>query len=425
MQPTSLAEALKAVVNDQGVRVLRDVTRLRVVLQARIGRSQDEAIDQLVEVLRTPAGQQMVGTGVAGGLDAAAWGAKITENSPVPLEAATEVAAMLLDVLASSERVELPGGIMILQGEGESAAGGIAPIRLPDTVAVVQIAYNVDGSLWAEGDSAMGLTLMSSKGRVWKVDVTSSNHKALSLQRIRRIAFDPSSQTIVLALSDRLAAFDVASGGEVWSFSPPNLFSFLVQGPSDAVFLNGAQLLVPFDEGSVNIWNLGGWSERRRRMSIAPRMIALLSDGSGFVGSDGSQTYVWDLPNLARRYRLTYERVYAVAALAQKPIVAARTLDQVHIFEAPTRKTLVTVDVDPGLPLLAASPTGDFFAIGAEYGASIIDTAGQTLCTLDTASGARLTALAFDPTGHTLAMGGIDGEVTFAPIGPPLPTKAL
>jgi hypothetical protein len=318
---------------------------------------------------------------------------------------------------------ELQGTISGLPTSSEIAPSVMGTLRAAETSAVIQIAYAPGGEKWAIGDANMQVTLMDRGNRLWTADLSSKTPKALSLSRIRRIQFDPSGRTMVLALSDRLMALDMATGGEIWSYAPPNLFGFLVQGPSDAAFISENQILSPFDEGSFNIWNLGGWSERRRRTSIAPRLIAMLSDGSGFVGSDGSQTWVWDLPGFGRRYRLTYDRVYALAALPTKPIVAVRTLDQLHILDATVRQTIATIDVDPGLPLIAGSPSDDIFAIGAEYGATLIDLSGKILATTETATGARLTALAFDSTGRTLALGGIDGEVTYVPTEAAVPTK--
>ncbi len=424
MEQPSLAEVLEHLVRYDGPRILRDPARLQITLQARIGRSHDDEISHFVKVLKTPSGQRLVSTGGQAGVASDDWARALVSETDLSPEQASAVVAVLLAFLTPAAG---PGALptpMMLSTPSDAVTPALGPSRSFESVAVIQIAHAPGGGVWAEANASMALTLMDGRDRRWTIDLSSESQKASAVQRVRRLVFDPSGRVLVAALSDRLAAYDVESGAEIWSFSPPNLFSFLVQGPSDVAFLNDGQLLVPFDEGSLNLWNLGGWSERRRRMSIAPRMVAMLSDKSGFVGSDGSQTWVWDLPGFGRRFRLTYERVYALAALPHRPVVAVRTLDQLQIVDVGTRQTLATVDVSPGLPLVAASPSDEIFAVGGEFGAVLYDLNGNELATANTVAGARLTSLAFDVTGMTLALGGIDGEVTHVPVRAALPTQA-
>lgn len=424
MEQPSLAEVLEHLVRYDGPRILRDPARLQITLQARIGRSHDDEISHFVKVLKTPSGQRLVSTGGLAGLSPGDWAQDIAPESDLTFDQASAVITVLLTFLTPrAESGALPPPVL-LSTPPDAVTPALGNSRSFESIAVIQIAYAPNGEVWAEANASMALTLMGGSDRRWTIDLSSDSQKASAVQRVRRLVFDPSGRVLVAALSDRLAAYDVETGAEIWSFSPPNLFSFLVQGPSDVAFLSEGQLLVPFDEGSLNLWNLGGWSERRRRMSIAPRMVAMLSDKSGFVGSDGSQTWVWDLPGFGRRFRLTYERVYALAGLPRRPIVAVRTLDQLQIVDVGTRQTMATVDVSPGLPLIAASPSDEVFAVGGEFGAVLYDLKGNELATANTATGARLTALTFDTTGTTLALGGIDGEVTHVPVPSALPTRA-
>jgi len=414
MEFTSLEEALRELVQAEGPKVLRDPARLRTLLQARVGRSQDEAIDTLVAVLKTPTGQQIVSSALDPGQDRSSWATELKNAGNFSGEDSEWAASALAKALTAPSEVQVQPGNALVVGDSPNPVAA----EPAETIAIVQIAFSANGRLCALGDSAMHIALVDDSTQKWKIDVTSSTRKALSLQRIRRMAFDPSGSMLVIANSDRLAAFDVSSGAEIWSYSPPNLFSFLIQGPSDFAILSDSQLLVPFDEGSLNIWNINGWSERRKRMSVAPRMIAMLPDRESFVGSDGSQTFLWEVQGFARKHKITLERVYSLVAHAVQPVVGMRTLDQFHIFDAPNKRILTTIDVDPGLPLLAASPSAELFAVGGECGAMLVNFCGEPVGSVKTHSGSRLTALAFHPSGRTVALGGIDGEVTYVEVSP-------
>lgn len=412
MNRTPIVGALRSILDAEGARVLQDPARLQTVLQARIGRSSDEQVGQLVTVLKTMVGQRFVAAASERRLDPGEWALKLADSTTLTVEEATGIINMLSGLLGESQILPDPAPEEIIRPD---QLGTALEVVDAEPRAIIQIANSPDGKSWAIGDAAMHLSLLAGDKTLWTVDVRSSSNKVIA-QRIRRIAFSPDSATIVIAFTDRLAAFSAEDGLELWTYSPPTLFSFLVQGPSDVAFLNANQILVPLDEGSLNVWNIGGWNEKRRRMSVAPRMIALLADGETFLGSDGSQTFVWGLHDFKRRWRVTRERVYSVAAIPDMGLAAARTLDELLIVDSKNQQILSTIDVEPGLPLLAASPLAPQFAIGAEFGASVVDATGCIVGRVATSRMSRLTALAYSSDGETLALGGIDGTVTYAKV---------
>ena len=278
---------------------------------------------------------------------------------------------------------------------------------------VQSIAFNNTGQLLATGDTSRHLRAWFNSRPFFEADVRTRIENVKSIDRIRGVAFAPDARRLYVASGDTLRAFDLLRREEIWRFTPPRSFGFLIVSPVAVTVSPAGNVVACTDAGVVYVLDsdgrrLGRWSDNE-----APRQMSFTPSGLDLVGVDGFSVSVWDTYSGRKLRRMrSRERIFGMALASIPGTIAVRTLHQVELKQLDTLETFHQMVAPTGLPLMAFSPDGSMLALGGKEEVLLYRNGAQYPEILPT-PGARVLSLTFHPAGSFFAAGCSDGIVRF------------
>jgi WD40 repeat protein len=286
-----------------------------------------------------------------------------------------------------------------------------------------------DGPVWSlvfsPGDTRLALATIS--GDVWLKDFVTD--RSLLLQRgplssVRSVAFSPDGGTLAVAGGNsQVRLWDVDAETELTALEIGGELTTCVAFSPDGARLAVGQLSDASGQGAVTIWD---WARRRRIATLDghPGRVTALAfspDGSQLsaVGTAGVVT-VWNTTSGRARVRLRApgpgaERIVSLAFSPDGASLATAGLYErfVRLWDAASGEPRGTIPT--ALPLfraLAFSPSGTTLALANEDGtATLWDVATLRALGVIGVEGRSLQSLAFSRDGRRLATGRVDGAV--------------
>jgi WD40 repeat protein len=271
--------------------------------------------------------------------------------------------------------------------------------------AVARIATASDGGL-AIGTTGLTLSYERDGSVIWTKPMRSDDDKIRPTQRVRSLAFSEDGKKLFVAASDQVVALEAATGKELWRYSPPRSFGFLVVSPT-ALDVNGDFVAASFDNGSVVAWNLDGQQIEIWKTNDAPRMLRMLSNGM-LCGTDSFSICVWDVATRTsiQRHRLD-ERAVGFDASPSGTIVC-RSLRSITVQDMADLSVVAKHPAPSGPPWVAINHRGDRIAFAGEYSVTVGPTENPSeVIPLD----GRVSALTYSEYKNGFLAGLSDGRI--------------
>jgi WD40 repeat protein len=281
------------------------------------------------------------------------------------------------------------------------------PIRLRS--GINHIAFDTSGELMAFSDVYMHVTVQKDGLTALERDFNFMDDRIRAIQRIRGLQFSEDASILFVVAGDTLYAVDVETGNDVWTYTAPRSFAFLVISPC-CVTVRGGFVAASFDNGYIGVWSEDGLLQSLWHHNDAPRQMAFTSDAQTLVGTDSFSITTWNWQTRKRTYRVRLrDRAYGFALAPNSTSVAVWNLACVDIYSLVTGEVSATLKVGPGFPSLAFAPDGSSLAVCEDDRTRIYSLSGvdQGACNAES----QVLSVAFDPKGDSLAMGCSDGKV--------------
>jgi WD40 repeat protein len=272
------------------------------------------------------------------------------------------------------------------------------------------VRYSSDGSLLASSDVYMHVKLARGNEVVMERDFNVAQEKIRPTQRIRGLEFNGDASAMFVAAADTLYAVDSATGQDIWTYTPPRAWAFLIVSPLDLAAAPGL-VAAAFDNGAIGVWSEDGIPQALWHSNDGPRMLDFVAGSDHLVGSDSFSINVWDWQQRksVAKQRLR-ERVYGFATSPSLRIAATRTLHGIDVWDLELLSVIGTLPVGQGLPVMAFHPTQRLLALGERHGARIVDFEGNQVRSI-TIDEAIVISLGFSGDGSELAVGCSDSEI--------------
>ena len=227
----------------------------------------------------------------------------------------------------------------------------------------------------------MQLRFFEDGEQISSIDLLSSFGKTKGMDRVYGAVFSSDGATAYVAGGLHFRCIDVATGTELWSHRPKNLFGFLQTSPRAVGATKSGEVFVCNDSGSMELWGKDGQKIKKRRSNDTPLMLSRLHDGETFVGSDGFGLTVWDPMELRRTMRVKWSdvHIYGIAASPVEQIVAARSDGIVAIFDLSAQELVSSIPIQYGLPIIRFSPDGSRVLVGQGSGVVLFDLDGKEI----------------------------------------------
>ncbi len=280
-----------------------------------------------------------------------------------------------------------------------------SPVRL--------IAFDRQGKM-VTADVDMQTVVWADRAPVVKLDYRSPNPRHRPLDRLRSAAFAPDGRTLFLACGSRLLAIDASDGREVWRYSAPEWWPFMVASPQSIAVDNQGYYVVSFDNGSFERFSPGFRRVYRHKDNDSPVWFSLDQQARKIVGCDGYHICVWNMESGHKVSRVPVEgHAFAFAYCSATGLAAIRDAGTVSVWNLLGTESGEQITVAPGPPLVTFDELGTrlAYASGSEVALRDLST-GQTYL-LD-GSQPRLVTLSFDSKGQ-LWTGHADGSIKLWP----------
>ncbi len=272
------------------------------------------------------------------------------------------------------------------------------------------VAFSSDGLTVATADVHMNVSVTRGSEILYQRRFDALEDKVRPTQRVRCLLFGQRHQ-LYLAAADSIIAVDLEAGEEIWSYTAPRSFGFLVISPISLAVSSGGDVAAAFDNGSLAVWDGDGLMKSLWHHNDAPRMIAFSMDGQTLVGSDSFSLTSWDWQTRKQIFKIPMPaRVYGMSVSQVAPIAATRTLHGIHLWDLETRQTLGALPVGFGLPLVAFSPKEPLLAFAERNAVMLADLNGKIVDRRSVQDCAVL-SLAFSSDGQEIAVGCSDNQV--------------
>lgn len=273
------------------------------------------------------------------------------------------------------------------------------------------IAYSADGRRLATADGDMRLCL-SEEGRVaHSVDLSGNHPRGRAVDRMREIAFSPDGERVYAAAGRYIISVSADTGHVLWRYQAPNFLCFLVNSPTALAVSDLGEVFVSFEDGLIERFDPFGRKLKRRRDNDAPVHMAFLADGRTLVGCDPFTLTVWEDYATRKVWNArTGLHVLGFAANPRTSRVALRTAEAVEVHDVQEGTRVGAFPIGTGLPLVLWHPNRDLLATAGVDRVVLRDAGGESWAEAHT-PGRRVTAIAFDPSGERLVVGGRDGVV--------------
>lgn len=273
------------------------------------------------------------------------------------------------------------------------------------------IAHSPDGRRLATAAADMRLTICEGGRVAHTVDLRGHHSRGRAVDRMRELAFSPDGERLYAAAGRYVMAIDAGTGAVLWRYQGPNFLCFLVNSPSALAVSGAGEVFVSFEDGLIERFDPFGRKLKRRRDNDAPVHMAFLADGRTLVGCDPFTLTVWE-DNATRKTWNVRMGVHALgfAANPRDHRVALRTADVVEIYDVREETRVGEFPIGTGLPIVSWHPTRELIATAGVDTVTIRQPDGEPWAEAST-NGQRVTAIAFDPSGARLLVGGRDGTV--------------
>jgi WD40 repeat protein len=225
------------------------------------------------------------------------------------------------------------------------------------------------------------------------------------------LAFSQDGSVLYLAAADTLRAIELGSGDEVWAYTPPRSFGFLIISPLWLSTSSQGDVAAAFDNGSIAVWSQEGILKSLWHHNDAPRMLDFDFQGRLLIGTDSFSLTGWDWQTRKRAFKMPMPaRVYGLAVSPLVPIAATRTLHGIHLWDLEQENAIGSMPVGFGLPLLAFSPAQPLMAYTERHSVLLCDLEGH-IVDQRPVQGAAIVSLSFAPDGKEIAVGCTDNQV--------------
>ena len=241
------------------------------------------------------------------------------------------------------------------------------------------IAGSADGNWLASADLGRRIHLWKNGELHLAFDPLPFWERFPSSRRIHSLAFSSDSSRLFVAMTDRICAYDVATGRRIWRYRPRRVLAFLANAPVGlSVNPITGDLAASFEDGHIGFWNADGAGEEMWFDNDAPRFLAFTRDGSRMVGTDGHAICIWDMATHAKlAKKVPSDRIYAMAVSDAADVAAVRTLYAVSVWNLESGHELSRIGTGAGLPLIAFSPYSSTLAFSERGKVTLVDFDGN------------------------------------------------
>lgn len=272
------------------------------------------------------------------------------------------------------------------------------------------IAYSPDGKTIATSDVHMNVQVTRGGETIFSQRFRSKQDKIRPTDRVRGLQFSLDGRLLFVAAADTLRALEVESGDEIWSYTPPRSFGFLVISPICLTSRDG-DVAAAFDNGSMAVWSESGIMKSLWHHNDAPRTLEFASEGALLVGTDSFSLTGWNWETRKQTFKMPMPaRVYGMAVSRRELVAGTRTLHGIHLWDLAQQKAIGAMPVGFGLPLLAFSPTAPLMAYSERHSVMLCDLEGQ-IVDQRPVQDAAIVSLAFSRDGQEIAVGCTDNQV--------------
>jgi WD40 repeat protein len=243
------------------------------------------------------------------------------------------------------------------------------------------VACSPDGLWTATADSSRRIVIWRGTEAHLSFDPLPFWQRFPSNRRIHSLAFSIDSSILFVALTDRLAAYDVDSGRRLWAVRGRRMLAFLPSSPTTlAAHPITGQLVTVYEDGYLSFWTPEGRSQENWFDNDAPRQLSFTRDGSKIVGTDGFSICIWDAATHAKLAKhMPKDKIHGFAVSSLNDTVATRTLYRVTTWNLETGQELGNATVGQGLPIQAFSTISEELAVGENQRISVMDFEGNSL----------------------------------------------
>jgi WD40 repeat protein len=278
------------------------------------------------------------------------------------------------------------------------------------------VVYAHEGGRLATSDVRMNVAVYEGEQRIFSQSYESISQKIRPTDRVRGLQFSPDDSTLYVAAGDTVHAVLVSTGEEVWSYTAPRSWGFLIVSPIALAVAPNGDVAAAFDNGSIAVWDQHGSIRALWHDNDSPRSLFFLKDGSLIAGTDSFSLCAWDVASRQKVFkRRLHDRVFGMAASAFATIVATRTLRTATLWDFDSGAELMSIPVGSGLPLVEFHPKKQLVAFGSRDAVEVVDFEGLPVARY-TVDGVRVVSMAFSPDGKELTVGCSDDELRRFPL---------
>lgn len=278
---------------------------------------------------------------------------------------------------------------------------GPSPVRLVD--------FGPQGQV-VTADVDMQVKVWQGSELVTELDMRSKTARHRALDRLRSVAFTADGTGLYLCSGSRLVLADLATGAELWRYSAPEWWPFLIASPQAVARMDDGGILASFDNGTIERFTPDHERVFRVKDSEAPVWFTVDSAAGKIVGCDAYHVCVWNLEDGKKIQRTTLdEHGFAFAYAPSSGLAAVRDAGTLTVRNLLEGSVIDRVPLPPGPPLVAFDGTGETLVYACGNTVVLRDGAGDR-SVLELAGAARLVTLVIDQQG-ALWTGHSDGLV--------------
>lgn len=267
------------------------------------------------------------------------------------------------------------------------------------------------GQVWASADNARRIQIWNGDQPANRFDPFSLWERVYGNRRIYGMHFSPDGETLYVAMTDRLAAYETSSGRKGWQYRGPRVLAFLPSSPvAVAVDRTTGTVTAAFDDGHFGLWRPQGHPIAMWLDNETPRQLGFTRDGTKIVGTDSFSIGMWDVQTRTKIARhVPNQRVHALKLSPAFDVAASRTLYDVSIWDIETGTESARIPVGRGLPLLAFSPNSPLLALSERNRLRVCDFEGALLGEWETPE--AILSVAFSNDGRQVMAGLSDATI--------------
>ncbi|HRK20554.1 MAG TPA: hypothetical protein PLX06_02015 [Fimbriimonadaceae bacterium] len=264
---------------------------------------------------------------------------------------------------------------------------------------------------WASSDTSRRIQIWDGDRPAVRFEPFSLWERVYGNRRIYGMQFSPDGRTLYVAMTDRLAAFESATGRRGWQYRGPRVLAFLPSSPvAVAVEANTGAVAAAFDDGHFGLWSFAGDPMAIWHDNETPRQLAFTRDGSRIVGTDSFSICIWEVETRTKVARhVPNERVHALKLSPAFDVAASRTLYDVAIWDIESGAETARIPVGRGLPLLAFSPEAPLLAYSERNRLRVCGFEGSTLGEWSTEE--AILSIGFSNDGRRILVGLSDSSI--------------